>query len=106
MRFAFKLIGFLALGLILVVAISAVAVYRLVRVGEVHQFLAAQIRTQTGFDARVGPADLEVGWVTGVAFNDVALSEPGSSEPTLMAERVTARIALLPLLQRQLVFYE
>ena len=77
MRFASKLLGFLALGLLLVVVISAIAVYRLVRVGEVHQFLAAQIEKRTGFAARLGAAELEFGWVTGIAFNDVALSEPG-----------------------------
>lgn len=106
MRIALKLLSFLAVGLVLVVVIAAVAVYRLVRVGEIHQFLSAQIEKQTGLSSRLGAAELEFGWITGVAFNDVELSEPGSSSPVISAQRVTARVALLPLLRRQLVFYE
>jgi uncharacterized protein YhdP len=101
-----KLIGFLTVLLALVVIVTGLAVYRLVRVGEVHRFLTAEIEKQTGLQTRFGGAELELGWITGIAFSDLALSEPGAAEPALTSQRVTARIALLPLLRRQLVFYE
>src|SRR5205823_1062032 len=41
-----------------------------------------------------------------IVFRDLALSEPDQAQPALTAERVTARVALLPLLRRQVIFYE
>lgn len=101
-----KLIGFLAILLILVTIVSGLAVYRLVRVGEVQRFLSDEIESRTALRTQFGGADLEVGWITGIAFNNLTLSESGAAEPAIRAQRVTARIALLPLLQRQLIFYE
>jgi uncharacterized protein involved in outer membrane biogenesis len=106
MRRTLKFIGFLTVLLALVVIVAALAVYRLVRVGEVHRFLTAEIEKQTELVTRLGGAELEIGWITGITFSDLALSEPGAAEPVITARRVTARVALLPLLRRQLVFYE
>ncbi len=49
---------------------------------------------------------MEIGWITGIAFNNLALSEPGAAQPAITAQKVTARLALLPLLRRQVIFYE
>lgn len=106
MRRTLKLIGFLTAFLVLAIVIIALAAYRLVQVGEVHRFLSAQIEKQTGLQTRLGAAELEIGWVTGIAFSDLALSEVNAAAPAITAERLTARIALLPLLRRQLIFYE
>lgn len=106
MRRALKFIGFFTVLLVVFIIVAGLAVYRLVRVGEVHRFLTAQIEEQTGLHTRLGAAALEFGWITGIAFGDLALSEPGATAPAITAQRVIARIALLPLLRRQLVFYE
>ena len=106
MKRALKLIGFLAIILFLVTIVSGLAVYRLVRVGEVQRFLSDEIEKRTELRTRFGDTDLEIGWVTGIAFNNLTLSESGADAPAITAQRVTARIALLPLLRRQLIFYE
>jgi uncharacterized protein involved in outer membrane biogenesis len=106
MRRVLKLVGFLAVVLILFIIVSGLAVYHLVRVGEVHRFLSAEIERRTELHTQLGGADLEIGWITGIAFNNLALSEPGASEPAITAQKVTARLALLPLLRRQVIFYE
>jgi uncharacterized protein involved in outer membrane biogenesis len=106
MRRVLKLVGFLAVVLILFIVVSGLAVYHLVRAGEVHRFLSAEIEKRTELHTQLGGADLEIGWITGIAFNNLALSEPGAAEPAITAQKVTARMALLPLLRRQVMFYE
>ena len=106
MRRVLKLVGFLAVVLILFIVVSGLAVYHLVRAGEVHRFLSAEIEKRTELHTQLGGADLEIGWITGIAFNNLALSEPGAAEPAITAQKVTARVALLPLLRRQVMFYE
>ena len=106
MRKVLKLVGFLSVVLILFIIVSGLAVYHLVRVGEVHRFLSAEIEKRTELHTQLGGADLEIGWITGIAFNNLALSEPGASEPAITAQKVTARLALLPLFRRQVIFYE
>ena len=96
MRRVLKLVGFLSVVLILFIVVSGLAVYHLVRVGEVHRFLSAEIEKRTELHTQLGGADLEIGWITGIAFNNLALSEPGASEPAITAQKVTARLALLP----------
>jgi uncharacterized protein involved in outer membrane biogenesis len=106
MRRVLKLVGFLAVVLILFIVVSGLAVYHLLRAGEVHRFLSAEIEKRTELHTQLGGADLEIGWITGIAFNNLALSEPGAAEPAITAQKVTARVALLPLLRRQVMFYE
>ena len=76
------------------------------RVGEVREFLSAEIQKRSELLTRLGGATLEIGWVTGIVFHDLALSEPGAAEPAITAQKFTARLALLPLLRREVVFYE
>lgn len=106
MRKALKLLGFLSATLVLFFVVASVAFYHLVRIGEVRRFLVDEIEKQTELKVQLGGADLEIGWITGIVFRDVALSERGAAVPALTAERVTARVALRPLLQRQVIFYE
>jgi uncharacterized protein YhdP len=106
MRKALKLLGFLSATLVLFFVVASLAFYHLVRIGEVRRFLIDEIEKQTELKVQLGGADLEIGWITGIVFRDVALSERGAAVPALTAERVTARVALRPLLQRQVIFYE
>ncbi|MGH7794034.1 MAG: AsmA-like C-terminal domain-containing protein [Candidatus Binatia bacterium] len=106
MRRVLKLIGFVSATLILFIIVSGLACYPLLRVGEVRRCLFVEIEARTQLRAQLGAAELEIGWITGIVFRDLALTEPGAARPAITAERVTARVALLPLLRRQIVFYE
>lgn len=106
MRRFFKFIAFISATLFLLVCVSALAVYHLIRVGEVRRFLIDEIERRTELRAQLGAAELEIGWTTGVVFHDLVLSEPGAAQPAIETERITARVALIPLLRRRLVFYE
>jgi len=106
MRRVVKLIGFLIVISVLFCIVSALAFYHLVRVGEVREFLRSEIEKRSDLHTRLGEAALEIGWVTGIVFHDLALSEPGAAEPAITAEQIHARVALLPLLHREIVFYE
>jgi uncharacterized protein involved in outer membrane biogenesis len=106
MKKFFKLCVFFAATSILLVIIASLAFYHLIRIGEFRRFLISQLEQQTQLKVQLGEADLELGWVSGIAFRDLTLSEPAAAQPLLTAERITARIALLPLLQRKLFFYE
>jgi uncharacterized protein involved in outer membrane biogenesis len=106
MRRLFKLVAFLSVTLLLFVAVSGLAFYHLMRVGEVRGFLIDEIEQRTGFRTHLGTAELEIGWITGIVFRDLALTEPDGAHPFITADRITARVALLPLLRREVVFYE
>jgi uncharacterized protein involved in outer membrane biogenesis len=106
MRRVLKLLGFLIISLVLGIVASALAVYQLVRAGEVQRYLTDEIEKRTELRAQVGRAELEIGWISGIAFNNLALSEPQATGPVITAERVTARVALMPLFRRQVIFYE
>jgi uncharacterized protein YhdP len=106
MRKALNLVGFLSAMLVLFFIVASLAFYHLVRIGEVRRFFIDEIEKQTDLKVQLGEADLEIGWITGIVFRDVAVREPGEAVPALTAERVTARVALRPLLRRQVIFYE
>jgi len=106
MRRALKFIGFASITLVLFLVVAGLAFYHLISIGEFRRFLVDEIEKNTALKVRLGAADLEIGWITGVAFRDVALSEPDATEPAITAERVTGRVALLPLLERKIVIYE
>lgn len=92
--------------LVLFFIVASLAFYHLVRIGEVRRFFIDAIEKQTDLKIQLGGADLEVGWITGIVFRDVAVTEPNEAVPALTAERVIARVALRPLLRRQVIFYE
>ena len=106
MRKALKFVGFLSATLVLFFIVASLAFYHLVRIGEVRRFIVEEIEKQTDLKVRLAGADLEIGWITGIVFRNVALSDADEAAPALTAERVTARVALRPLLRRQVVFYE
>ena len=106
MRKALKVIGFISVTLMLFVIVAAVALIHLMRTGEFRRFLIAEIEKQTELKVQLGEANLEIGWVTGIAFGQLGLSEPGAAKSVLTAESITARVALRPLLNRQIVVYE
>ena len=106
MRRALKLIGFVSVTLVLFFIVSTLAFYYLIRVGEFRRFLIEEIERGTDLKVRLGDADFEIGWITGIVFRDLALSEADATQPAITAERLIARVALLPLLQRQVIFYE
>ncbi|HMF47976.1 MAG TPA: AsmA-like C-terminal domain-containing protein [Candidatus Saccharimonadales bacterium] len=106
MRKVFKFIGVASVTLVLFFIVASLAFYHLIRIGEFRRFLVAEIEKNTDLKVELGEADLEIGWVTGVVFRQVALSEAGAAQPAITAESVTARVALRPLLQRKIIFYE
>lgn len=103
---ALKLCGFLVFTVFLFLVAVCLAFYHLVQVGELRRFLIGEIERQTQLKVQLGEAQLEIGKILGVSFHDLALTEPARSQPEIVAERITARVALWPLLQRQLIFYE
>ncbi len=106
MKILIKLCLFVAATSILLVVIGSLAFYHLIRVGEFRRFLISQLEQETQLKVQLGEGDLELGWISGIAFRDLTLSEPAAAQPLLTAERITARVALLPLLHRKLFFYE
>jgi uncharacterized protein YhdP len=106
MKRLLKLCVFLAATSILLVIIGSLAFYHLVRIGEFRRFLISQLEQQTQLEVQLGEGDFDIGWIAGIGFRDLKLSEPAVAEPLLTAERITARVALLPLLQRKMIFYD
>lgn len=106
MRKLLKLLGLLAFAGILFIVAAILAFYHLVQVGEFRRFLVEQIERGTDLKVELGEAKLEVGRVLGVSFRDFSLSEPGAARPAISSDRITARVAFLPLVRRKLTFYE
>jgi uncharacterized protein involved in outer membrane biogenesis len=106
MKKLLKLCAFFAATSILLVIIGSLAVYHLLRIGEFRRFLISQVEQQTRLEVQLGEADFNIGWIAGIGFRDLRLSEPAAAQPLLTAERISARVALLPLLQRKLIFYD
>jgi uncharacterized protein YhdP len=106
MKKTLKILGLVGFTTILFLVVVLIAFYHLIRIGEFRRFLVSEIEQRTELKVQLGEADLEIGRVLGVSFRDLALSRPESSQPVIRAERITARVALLPLLQRQVVFNE
>src|SRR5713226_1895715 len=106
MKKAFKLFAFVFFTFLLFLVGIGTAFYHLVRVGEFRRFLVSEIEQSTELKVALGDGDLEIGRILGIAFRDVAISEPNAPQPSITAERITARVALLPLLRRKLIFYE
>ena len=104
MKKLLKLGLFFAATSLLLVIIGSLAVYHLLRVGEFRRFVITQLQQQTQLEVQLGQGEFHLGWIAGVGFQDLKLSEPAAAQPLLTAERITARIALLPLFQRKLIF--
>src|SRR5438552_15070560 len=103
MRKILKLIGLFSATLVLFFTVAILAFYHLMSVGEFRRFLVDEIEKQTELKVQLNTADLEIGWISGIVFRDLALSEPDKAQPALTEARVTARVELLPILRRQAV---
>jgi len=106
MKRALKVLGFVAFTAVLFVIVASLAFYHLIHTGEFRRFLIRELEQKTELKVQLGEADLEIGQILGIVFSDVAFAEAGASRPAVTAARITARIALAPLLQRKLIFYE
>jgi AsmA-like C-terminal region/Protein of unknown function/Domain of Unknown Function (DUF748) len=100
-----KLLSVVFFSLALFFTVVALAFYHVLRVGEWREFVLGELEARTLLKIQVGEADLEWGRILGIGFRGFALFEPGTSAPAIEAERVSARVALLPLLQRRVVLY-
>ena len=105
MRKALKFFGVILSALVLLVIVATLAFYHLIHAGELRRFLIREIEAKTEFKVQLGEADLELGRILGIAFSDFALSEPNVPRPAITAQRITARVALLPLFERKVVLY-
>jgi len=105
MRKALKFFGLILSTLVLLVIVASLAFYHLIRAGELRRFLISEIESKTEFKVQLGEADLAVGRILGIGFSDFALSEPDAARPAITAQRITARVALLPLFERKLILY-
>ena len=105
MRKALKFFGVVLSTLVLFVIVATLAFYHLIRAGELRRFLISEIEAKTDFKVQLGEADLAVGRILGIGFSDFALSEPDVPRPAITAQRITARVALMPLFERKLILY-
>jgi len=96
--------GFKRLGLV-TAAIAAVVVGALATLSAlipqdtVRESVVAQLRAVTGLDPALrGRTEVSLFPSSDVSFHDVRLDAAGSGEPALSAQRLTARLRLIPLL--------
>ena len=101
-----KIFGLLAATLLLFFSVALLAFYHLAQVGEFRRFLISEFEGRTGLKVEVGEAEVQMGRVVGVSFRKFVLIDPESGRPLIAAPRMLVRVALLPLLERQLSFYE
>jgi len=95
----FKRVGILVAALVAAGVAALVAISLLIPAETVRNAIKAEIRAVTGFEPLIrGEASVSLfPWGT-VSFDEVSLGHQGSDERPLTAERVTARLRLLPLL--------
>jgi len=95
----FKRLGILIAALVAAGVAALVAISLLIPAENVRNAIKAEIRAVTGFEPMIrGDASVSLfPWGT-VSFADVSLGDDGSGGRALVAERVTARLRLLPLL--------
>lgn len=105
MRKILKIFGLLGLTLLLLLGVAVLVLYRLIQVGELRRFLVAEFERRTQLKVQVGETELELGWIVGISFRDVALLGP-KDDPLLSAERMLVRIAVVPLMERKVVVSE
>ena len=105
MRKALKFFSVILSALVLLAIVATLAFYHLIHAGELRRFLISEIEAKTEFKVQLGETDLALGRILGIAFDDFALSEPNVPRPAITAQRITARVALLPLFERKVVLY-
>ena len=93
-------------GLVFFLLVSLFALSHLIRIREFRRFLVDEIESRTQWVVTAGEAELHLGREIGLSILDFALWEKDGTAPLIRAERVLVRIALLPLLERRIVFDE
>ena len=94
----FKRLGYAVAGIILLGIGSLAAMSLLISSDRVRESAKAEIRSVTGLDLTLrGNAAVSLFPTGTVSFSDVVLGEDGTSAPALAADRLTARLRLLPL---------
>ena len=106
MKKLLKVIALLSAALVAILAVVLIAFYRFVQIGDLRRFLVSEIERQTRLRVSVGEAELEMGKALGISFSDLVLMEPESERPVVTAQKAVVRMALLPLLERRMVFDE
>ena len=104
MRKILAVLAFSAGALLLFFAAAIFAFYHLIQVGELRRFLVSEFESRSGLKLDVGEAEVELGWVLGVSFRDFSLRDPARNITVVSAPKILIRVALLPLLERKLVF--
>jgi uncharacterized protein involved in outer membrane biogenesis len=105
MRKILAVLGFSAGALLLFFAAAIFAFYHLIQVGELRRFLVSEFESRSGLKLDVGEAEVELGWVLGVSFRDFALRDPIRNIVVVEAPKIFIRVAVLPLLERKVVFH-
>jgi AsmA-like C-terminal region/AsmA family/Protein of unknown function len=102
---AIKLLGVLVFTVVLFLVVASALFYHLIRSGEVQRFLVNEIEAKTGLKARLSQPELELGRILGIGFRDVVLFDPDAPHVAITAERISARVALQPLFERNVVLH-
>ena len=105
MKKILAVLGFTAGAVLLFFAAAVFAFYHLIQVGELRRFLVGEFESRSGLKLEVGEAEVELGGVLGVSFRDFALRDPSRNIVVLEAPKIFIRVAVLPLLERKLVFH-
>ncbi len=103
---ALKIASIVGIALALSFGVVLFAFYHLIQVGEFRRFLISEFEKRTHLKVKVGEAELQMGRVVGISFRDFTLLEPDSAHPVMTAQKILIRVALLPLLERKMIFDE
>ena len=94
----FKRLGYAVAAVILLGTAAIAAMSLLISNEQVRESAKAEIRNVTGLDLALrGDSTVSLFPTGSVSFSDVVLGEDGAHEPALAADRLTARLRLLPL---------
>ena len=94
----FKRLGYAVAAVILLGTAALAAMSLLISSERVRESAKAEIRNVTGLDLTLrGDSTVSLFPTGSVSFSDVVLGEDGTRDPALSAERLTARLRLLPL---------
>ncbi|CAA7615538.1 AsmA family protein [Magnetospirillum sp. SS-4] len=89
--------------LVLAVAVALIAASKSLDSADYQAFLAREVGRASGLDLSFsGPTKLKLGLRPQLSFTGLSLSRPGSGLPLLYIDRIEARVALLPLMFREL----
>ncbi len=97
--------GVLIGGALLISAAVFFAVSHLIEAGELRRYLIHEFEARTGLKVEVGETRVALGRVMGVSFENLVLRDPAENRAILTAPLISMRVALLPLVRRQVVFH-